>query len=232
MEPTSQPKASWKDSPIAVGAICISGTVALAVLVYKEVLLPTHTAALQNQVLKLTTEAESYKSRSTEQQTSQRELEQKIASLEGDLKRKAAQFVDAQNANLFAADNPYPIGLRAIKVGDLANRLKEIYPESALEGKEGYWVLKSEHANVSRSVYYFDEKKPGRPITHILFMFDKSKLPTEILERKLIDALGTPNDSPRKGYLYWKLSKIGVFKFFDEVMLTVDNFTPSTWPTR
>ncbi|HAU4909017.1 TPA: hypothetical protein F3P23_19860 [Aeromonas hydrophila] len=51
--------SNWKEHPIVVAAVAVSGTIALAVLLIKEVILPTHTAALTNQISSLSAEVSS-----------------------------------------------------------------------------------------------------------------------------------------------------------------------------
>lgn len=218
---------NWKDHPVVVAAMAVTGTIALAVLLVKEVILPTYTVSLTNQVTSLSAEVSSLRS-------SKEDAENKLSHLQtqvGELERKLSQ---AQHANLFVFGSPYPTGLGQIKVGDPISSLDNIYPTTLIEKQENsYWSINDQHKIFNRITYYYDEKLPQHPITHILFNIGYPiTIDNAFLQSKLIEVLGVPKRWQSKGYYSWNTqAKVNVYKSDESSFMVMDEGArPGYWP--
>lgn len=222
------PSASnWKDHPVVVASMAVAGTVALAVLLVKELILPTHTAALTNQVASLSSEVSSLRAY-------KKEAEKKLAQIEAQVTQLDRRLFQAQHANLFSIGNPYPVGVGQIRVGDPISNIAAIYPEIAIKKNEnGYWSIEDRHKIFSYITYYFDESQPKNPITHIRFSAAYSdEISDDFLQEKLIESFGGARHWKRKGFFSWKTSaNVVVYKNDNKSYLVMqDDSRPGFWP--
>lgn len=225
-EPISK-SSSWKDHPIVVAAMAVAGTIALGVLLVKEVILPTHTAALTNEVASLSAEASSLRASKADTDDELAKLQTQVAELD----RKLAQ---AQHANLFTFGSPYPVGVGQVRVGDPISSLTTIYPATLIDKNEiGYWSVNNQHKVFNSIVYYYDEKLPKNPITHIMFSVTYPvTVDDTFLQSKLVEALGAPKQWHRKGYFSWDTqANVTLYKNDEDSFIVMDNGSrPGAWP--
>lgn len=185
--------------PLVVIALAVVGTFGFSY----QFVLPIMTAKLQNDVDKIP----SYEKQIKEDNVKIDELNNKLQQVE-------SQLVIAQNANLFMYDDPYPIGLGKLRIGDSIDNMIMIYGEKDIEKKDGFWSVDNKHSKFTHVTYYFNDESPKKEITHILFRTDvdfkmKNSL-QEILENKFGVPLHLKND--RFG---WKVSNGLIHKFED-----------------
>lgn len=219
--------SNWKDHPIAVASMAVAGTIALAILLVKEVILPTHTAALTNQVASLSAEADSLR-------TSKADTDKKLTQLQAKIAELDRKLIEAQHANLFAFGNPYPVGFGRVRVGDPISNLTALYPETQIEKNEnGYWSVNDQHKVFNHVTYYYDEKLPKNPITHILFSIGYPvTVDGTFLQGKLVEALGVPKQWQKKGFFSWDTqAEVTVFKRSEtDLIVMKKDSRPGIWP--
>jgi hypothetical protein len=225
--PTPSATSSWKDHPLVVASAAVAGTIALGVLLVTEVILPTQTAALANQVTALSAEASSLRESKVDANKKLEHLQSQVA----DLDRKLS---DAQHSNLFSFGNPYPVGLGQVRVGDPISSVAAVYPENAINKNENsYWSVNDQHKLFNNITYYFDEKVPKSPITHILFSIVYPVTADDaFLQGKLVEALGTPKQEHKKGFFSWSTqAKAVVYKYSSNSFILMDkNHSLGMWP--
>lgn len=239
--------SSWKEHPIVVAAIAVSGTIALAVLLIKEVIIPTHTAALTNKISSLSAEVSSLHQDKENSSKTIYTLKEKISTFERELSSDKQKYLEqiakleekltqAQLANLFSFGNPYPSGLGLVRVGDSIQKVLMTYPEDVIgKDNDGYYTIKDQHKIFNHIVYYYDKKDPNNKISHISFSVRYPySINDTLLQEKLVETLGTPKEWSRKGYYSWDTGAgAGATVFKDDkygyILMSHDYF-PGYWP--
>lgn len=185
--------------PLVVIALAVIGTFGFSY----QFVLPIMTAKLQNDVDKIP----SYEKKIDEDNVKIDELNKKLQQIE-------TQLAIAQNANLFTQDDPYPIGLGKLRIGDSIENLITYYGEKNLEKKDGFWIIKNIHSVFNQIIYYYNDESPKKEITHIYFEkaidLKRKKSLQEILENKF----GTPIRLKNDCYA-WNLSNGLIYKIND-----------------
>jgi hypothetical protein len=226
------PPRNWKDHPLVAATLGVTGTIALAVVLVKEVILPTHTASLTNQIATLTAEKTALLRGSAEtdqiirsQKQTLEGSEQKIAALE-------QQLHEARVNNLFESGNPYPIGLGGVRIGQKISEVSRVYAGKKIEEDDGYFALDVNHPVFSHLTYYFNPR--DKIITHILFHGQYySKLGDTFLQQKFVHAFGSPRTWAKPEYYSWTFANaITIYKSNPKnYVLMGGNFTPNRWPS-
>ena len=211
---------SWKDHPLAIAAIAVSGTIVLGVLLVKEVVLPVYTVSLQNKLSELS----NVKSLLVE-------TEEKAAKLQARLERTEKDLFAVQQINLFGLGNPYPATLDKVRLGDSVDAVLSAYPDAKVQKSDGYWSIELPKSIFRYVAYFFDEKSETRNITHISFKFGY-KVPDSFLQEKLIATLGVPFVYSQKGFFSWEVNGVAeVYKpADDEFMIMREGYRPGYWP--
>jgi hypothetical protein len=218
---------NWKDHPIVVAAVAVAGTIGLAVLLVKEVILPTYTASLTNKIASLSAEV-------FDLRASKKGAEEKLSYLQTQVDELEGKLTQAQYANLFMFGSPYPVGFGQVQVGEPVSKIDTVYPVAFIDKQEsGYWTVSDQHKLFNRITYYFDEKLPQKPITHILFFISyPAKVDENFLQNKLVEVLGVPKQWDRKNYFSWNTqAKVDVYKNGqDEFIVMEKGSRPGFWP--
>ncbi|HEX5330428.1 hypothetical protein [Sulfuricurvum sp.] len=127
--------------PLVVVVLAVAGTFGFSY----QFVLPIMTAKMQNDVDKIP----SYEKQIKEDKV-------KISELNKKLKQSESQLAITQNANLFTRDDPYPVGLGKIRIGDSIENLITIYGVESLEKKDGYWTIKNVNSIFNDITYYYN----------------------------------------------------------------------------
>jgi len=185
----------------------VVATFGVTLLVFREIVIPTQTASLQNEVADLRKQASFAANVAGEKDGAIRQLQERISLLEKELKNTQSKLAAAQLTNLFEFGNPYPIGLGNIRVGNTRDRISQVYADSSIERTAGFWSVKMEHAAWSSVTYYFARVDGELLIYQILFFFRRDATPETLLQ-KLTEALGHPTTPGTKPNCYvWSLKK-------------------------
>jgi hypothetical protein len=164
-------KRGWKDQPLAIAAITAVGTISILVFLYKEVVIPTQTASLQNEISSLRKQM----NLPDDEAGGIRALRKKVDDLEKQLSSANAKLAEAQLTNLFSFGNPYPSGLAQVKIGDRIELIDRTYPSNSIDrSRGGYWSVKTGHSAFESVTYYFDRNSAEKRVTHMLFFFQSS----------------------------------------------------------
>lgn len=215
--------ASWKDHPLVIAAGAVAATIALAVLLVKEVILPTHTASLNNQLSDL-----------PKLQSEKTKLEANLVEMQRKLDDTERLLQLAQNTALFTVGSPYPAGLGALRVGDSISELERSHPATSIDrSHEGYFSVKLDHGAIGSVTYYFDPKLKARLISHIKYSLSSDQeFNDTFLQERLVESLGKPTANPRSTFYSWKTSLgVSVYKSDPESYLVMRNqYIPGWWP--
>ncbi|NWG26845.1 MAG: hypothetical protein HXY30_20910 [Pseudorhodoplanes sp.] len=104
---------SWH--PFRVAAATALAVGAAMIGIFTQVVIPTHTVSLNNnEISELRKELRIPEG----QKTGLRAMSERIAELEEELKITRAKLAAAQLPNVFQTGNPYPLGLKAIEIGN------------------------------------------------------------------------------------------------------------------
>lgn len=207
--PTS---SSWKDHPLVVASIAVAATIGLAVLLFKEVILPTHSVSLSNQITSLTNELQILRKKSEADVQSIGDLSAKLEAANRRAENLEQSLTKARISNLFSSGNPYPIGLGRIQVGQSIEQVTLAYPTASIKKSDGYWSVENQHPFFESIVYYYDEEEKSKIVTHISFRrLFRSKVGDSFLQEKLTEALGPPKSWSRTNFYSWQMSKLTVY---------------------
>jgi len=231
---TSTP--NWKDHPVVIAAAAVVATSGFWILLDKEVILPTQTAKLNNQINDRSSHNLSLTEENVKLSNAKLERDQKIEQLEAKVSELEHKNSDLELSNLFSLGNPYPVNFRQVKIGDTIASQATIYPENVIQkDDDGYWTIDNHDKIFSRVVYYYEKTLPKNPVTHIAFFVDyKANLDNSSIQQKLVEAFGPPKQWRRKGYFSWPThSKVTVYNL-DKLgfVLMQEGSTPSSWPNE
>lgn len=213
---------SWKDHPVVVAALSVAGTFTLTTFAFKEVIIPTQLADINNKIRDLPS------------------LQSTIETLQVDGKRKD-QEIDSlkrqvellQQKNLFNRGDPMPVVLSKVKIGQPIVDIDLFYPSRMVDkSSESYWSVNLDYGVFREIVYFYDEKKKKKTVTHISFrMAPQADYSEAFLQDRLIDALGPPASNPRKDFFSWETKNYSVFKISNDSYLVLPRESrPGYWP--
>lgn len=232
-------KPSWKDHPIIIAATSAIAGFGFCILIVKEVLLPTQTAQLNNEIATLKNTINTLKGEIASLVAENRGLhgtktvsEKEVRNLQAELDTAEKKITQAQIVNIFASGNPYPNGLDHIQIGHPISSVSESFPVSdIIRNEDGYWSVSTKHNIFHHVTYYYDDSKPSKPITHILFSMQANNLENEFLQNKLTAALGTPTKWKKNNQYSWATQykatayKESAFSY----LLMRDGYKPALW---
>jgi len=233
---------SWYEHPVYVAAVAVAGTIGLSVLIYKEVLLPSHLAASQFQIESLerqlsectsgsaaTDNALSECKRAGEQE--KEAFESVIKESRSELELAQAQLKELIMGSLFLNSSPYPVTLEDVRAGDPLDVLREKRPSAhPIEKEDGYWSLEVDHPYFQYVTYYFDDK-PGSPIYQIYYRAKHlTPVSENFLQTQLVRTLGTPISFPKEHYIWLLPHGLLVYKSEpDAYIVAREGVVPGGW---
>ena len=226
---TDMSQENWKNHPIYIATLAVASTIAVGVLLYKEVILPTHTLSLRNEISSLRNDLS--------EESSNKKVIAKLKNENDILKHKVAR---AEVGNLLLPNNPYPPGLDLVRIGDSAAKVEEVYASDKygdvsieIQPDNGYITVKHAHTEFRYVTYYLDEENPKLPVSHIGFSgFDSPLSSVDLLQEKLVGSLGNPDSSPRPGFYSWDSEfNTTVYKSRSNGYLLMERgYLPGYWP--
>lgn len=212
----------WKQHPIAIAVVCVTGTIAFCGLVVKEWILPTYTKSLENQIAELRVNVDG---KSPARQALSDQVDRLNKELAEEKKRNAKIFLELyelQSGKLFDGGILLPMGLRDLKPGDLATRILEVFPDAKkADDDHEYFSVDVKHKIFSRAVYYYSGPEKNKRITHISFSPEilKAKDLMPKVKEMLVTAAGKPN-MDRRGRSAW-VGKSSYNAFLSDLSLIV-----------
>jgi len=196
-----------KNHPLYLVGVAIVGSVSICILIFKEIVLPTMTIKLQNQVEKL---SESENNLQKILLTTQDTLTLKLKELNS----TKIKLEELETIHVFETNSPYPATLNKVKIGDLIDKLLEFFDEKNIQKTDTYWTVTSEHAVFPTITYYFDESVIPHTISHIMFSLKGHYFTDkDFLQHKLESSFGEPTKlGKRKNYYVWYGQHHNIYK--------------------
>lgn len=130
----------------------------------------------------------------------------KISSLSAELTRAQALAVDALVKSPFHLNNPYPIGLGDIKVGDKVALIDLVFAARSIDkSKRGYWSVDTGHGLIFDATFFLEGADKSQLVWQIMYFVSQKavKSDKEYLFRALVAALGRPVGVTEDGRPYW-----------------------------
>lgn len=214
---------TWRDHPLVIAVIVAVATFTVTTLVFREVVIPTQLASLQNQIAPLQRDLDA-------QKADVARLNTQLQQLQDQLRTAKVQRDEAQAANLFAVGSVYPVGLGKVKLGDTLDLLPKVYPEEAIERTAAFLLsVRRQHPVFTDIGYYSERGLSGRKINQVYF---RSTLDKEALHGRFVEMYGVPSENPKPGFYLWKLSdKIWLFiTNSNGFSIVPEGSVPGTWP--
>jgi len=214
---------SWKDHPIAVASIAVAATIGLGILLVKEIILPTQTASLTNQLSSIPA-----------LQNENNKLKSTLSETKSKLDDSQRRLKLSETTNLFTVGSPYPTGLGLVRIGDDIAEIDKHYAANSVDkSEENYYTVTLPHGIFKNVVYGFKTSTKTKKVTQIAFVlpFDKT-LNDSFLQEKLVEALGKPTGNPKKDFYSWQTSQnVTAYKPLPDMYLILEEgFAPSIWP--
>ena len=235
--------SSWKDNPLAVSAITVAGTLALSVLVVKDIIVPTYTQSIKNELSLNKIKLEKALKINEKNKLRVKDLEKEVVQLREHNVSLTSQLKNSLATNVFSFNNPYPKGFGEIRVGDNINLLAKKYGKDKIEIKLGdvdtytTYNLKIKHKFFERVTYYIeDDDNTIEKMSFSIPQYDKNfkKLfDGDYLHNQLTDALGSPITWNKKEYYSWYIGhNLAVYKSSDfSFSIAPKDKRPAYWPS-
>lgn len=213
----------WRDHPVVVAAFSAVGTFTFTAFAFKEIIIPTQVADINNKIRDLPNLEASIQSLT-------KSNSDHVQTIDG-LKR---QIETLQQRSLFKPSDPFPVILDKVKLGQPVSDVEKYFASAKIEKNDevGFWSVDLGYGAVPQATYYFDEKSEGKEISHILYwVSDSMKLTDHFIHDRLVEALGVPSKSPRKDYYEWHLKQYKVYQRDSRTYVIMDaNTRPGYWP--
>jgi hypothetical protein len=213
----------WRDHPVIVAAFAAAGTFTLTVFAFKEIIIPTQIADINNKIRDLPSLERNIRDLT---KTNDKHL-QVIDSLR-------RQLETLQQKDLFLAGDPVPTTINKVRIGQPISDVDKYFTTATIEKNEeyGFWSVDFGFGVIRQATYYFDEKNKERKISHVLYwLSDEMKLSDNFLHDRLVEALGQPTKSPRKDLYEWHLKQYKVYQRDAGGYSVLDsNSKPGYWP--
>lgn len=213
---------NWKDHPLAVAALAVAGTFAATAFAFLEIVIPTQTARIENQIADLPGLRAQVETLELSTSAKDRQI--------NDLKRKIEVL---EQRGLFSSGNPFPIAFSRVRIGQPIVDLEDAYRNFEIERREGFWTVRPDHGVFRSITYYFDERSSQHTITHASFFLELGNdFGDHFLQDQIVAALGNPTSNPRGDFFEWRLEDYSVFKTHSSNFLILPaGMHPGYWPT-
>lgn len=170
------------EHPIKHAAIAVAGTIGVATVVVTQWIIPTMTASLAHNVELVKDELANEIKKNTDliqaaKVDHQRDadkisdltsaidrLNKQVAQLKSEGDSLRDRLFSSQNASMFAAGNPYPVGFDKIHIGDSKEKVKAVYPEEDVTEHDDYFTVAAHDQVFTRIIYRhsFSKKDLGK----------------------------------------------------------------------
>lgn len=230
----SQPQ-EWKNNPVIVAGGSAAAAILLCTALATQIVIPTQTAKLEIEVLKTKDVSRNLETELKTIQETLHSLESKNASLTAQVNELDKQLFEARLGALFSPGNPYPFGLGLIRLGAPINEVRKHFSDSQIEidvDRPELLKVNLENSPFIWAMYTFDKKDPEQKIDRISFILDYRKdFADDFLHKKIIEAIGSPNENPKRGYYKWHhFVGASIYLINDSYIIMNPLFVPITWP--
>ena len=218
MDDSTSDKRGWVEHPVYIAGIAVAGTIAICIMVYKEVLLPAQMATSEFRISELDRQLRDVKSenvelgRAAEKAKSSEALDVKKLSDEllvvnKELAKVNQEFARFKLGNLFFEGGVYPATFEGVKVGQPIEVVDKVFQISAIEKDDGYVTVKVDHPFFNRVVFYYDDDLPHN-IYQIMYMASYNvdeKVGSGYLQSQLENNFGEPIKVAEDRY-FWRIT--------------------------
>lgn len=229
-------KPSWKDNPVIVAAGAATATLTVTITAFLQVVMPTREVDLKNKIGAQEVAQAKLQASLAARESEVRDLQAKLAAGDSRAAVLHSELRAALTAQLFNSNDPYPNGLRSVRVGEPVDVVRKVYPHAATaKPTDGVVVLKDYHPVFSTVSFFYDADDPKKLISHIVFEVKSGDAyPPDFLQRKLRDALGPPRIGSKPEHAAWiKERGASVFKGEDRSYLIVgEGILPKWWKAK
>lgn len=233
----------WKGHPVVVAAGTAVGTILLCIAVVTQVVIPTQTARLEIEVLKLKDSTKSLESGLRIQKGIVAIKDKEIKALKGQVKssevssaRLEAELLQTRAGDLLVAGNPYPIGLSQVRIGMPIDQIRKHFSASQIEidaNNPGAIDVKLKNHPFEEVTYLFSPKEKDKKIRAVAYRLSyRHKYGDDFIQRKILEAFGEPNSHPKPSYFQWNVDKkTNIYKLDSNgyMVVTADK-VPLLWP--
>lgn len=189
----------WKNHPILIAVISAAATATF----FQTVVIPISDASNRAELI------EFRKLKATHEQVEK--------TLEEEKKRNAQlakELVISQQANLFVAGNPYPVGYRTTPIGMPLAKVKEHFKDKALTDERSILSVKLDKGVFRRVTYHYESQGKESVVTHISYMVSFSDSlwepnDADKLHTILTETFGPPTEVQEGVGARWRISSAG-----------------------
>lgn len=167
-------------NPITVAAAAVAATIGLAIILVKEIVLPTHSAAVTFEAAVAKKDfAEKLEAAQSANAATESALEKekaatiKLKSEADELKTQIKElriilFATQQN-NLFSRNDPYPFGLDRVKVGDSVETIQQVFAGSTVKSQKRQMRVEGGHDLFTDIFFTFDADSKEKVVDSIRY---------------------------------------------------------------
>lgn len=233
----------WKGHPVVVAAGTAVGTVLLCIAVVTQVVIPTQTARLEIEVLKLKDSTKSLESDLRIQKGIVAIKDREIKALKGQVKSSEAssarletELLQTRAGDLLAAGNPYPIGLGQVRIGMSVDQIEKHFSASQIKtdvDNPGAIDVAIKTHPFEEVTYLFSPKEKDKGIRAVAYRLNyRHKYGDDFLQRKIVEAFGEPTSHPKPSYFQWNVDKkTNIYKLDSNgYMVIAADKVPLLWP--
>ncbi|OAE53001.1 hypothetical protein A7J67_18550 [Achromobacter xylosoxidans] len=196
---TDNRSKDWKNHPVLIAVISAAATATF----FQTVVIPISDASNRAELV------ESRKAKETHEQVAKAlaEQEKRNAQLGKDL-------AISQQANLFVAGNPYPVGYRVTPIGVPLAKVKEHFKDRDLADERSILSVRQEKGVIRRASYHYESTGGESIVTHVSYAmaFGEDLWGTEDAEKLraiLIETFGPPTEVQADVGARWRISSAG-----------------------
>jgi hypothetical protein len=194
-----------RNHPLSIAAIAVAGTLTICIAFISAIVMPLAQKDAEKEI------AENKKLRSL-----YKEYEANKSQTLKLLEEANSKIAELQSLGAFEKNNPYPIGLDRVKLGDGIDKINLTFIAEKKEINEIVDCVSVEikHPLFRDVTYYYDKKDPNKKIEHIAF-FTISEKESSALKQKLTNILGDPKKYKKEGFYSWDINGVTIFKGLD-----------------
>lgn len=233
MDDSSSDKRGWVEHPVYVAGLSVAGTIAICIMVYKEVLLPAQMAASDFKIEELERQLRDVKLERLELARAAEKANAELTLEKESLVKVKQDLASFKIGSLFFDGGVYPATFDGVKVGQLVEKVDKVFQGLPIEkDQDGYVTVKVDHPFFDRIVFYYHDELP-HAIYQIMYSspYDiGEKVGSEYLHAQLERNFGEPIKVAEDKYIWRVDGKFNIFKGSDRsfIISTGSNY-PGSW---
>ena len=233
VDESTSDKRGWVEHPVYVAGLSVAGTIAICIMVYKEVLLPAQMATSEFKIEELERQLRDVKLERLELARASEKANAELA-LEKDMLVKVKQdLASFKIGSLFFGGGVYPATFDGVKVGQLVEKVDKVFQGLPIEkDQDGFVTVKVDHPFFDSIVFYYRDELP-HAIYQIMYSSSYDigeKVGSEYLHVQLERNFGEPIKVAKDKYIWRVGGKFNIFKSSDRgFIISTGNNYPGGW---